>query len=196
MKKREEQPVVREQRVTYDDYARMPDDGQRYELSDGVLELMSPAPSPKHQVIGSTMQHFLLNNCQSDYFIINAPVDLILSPTEVRQPDLLAIHRSRAGMITKRGIEGIPDLVVEILSPHSLKRDKHHKLTVYARYGIPEYWIVDPANEALEQYALTELGHYTLGALYDREDTVTSERLPCAAFTMGEIVDAAAGLPG
>ncbi|MEQ4482527.1 Uma2 family endonuclease [Cohnella silvisoli] len=148
MKERDNQPIIREQQVTYDDYAQLPDDGKRYEVADGVLELMSPAPSPKHQVISYQMQTLLTNNCQLEYIIFASPVDLILSAKEVRQPDLVMVHRSRMEIITRRGIEGIPDLVAEILSPHSVKRDKQQKLKSYAAYQIPEYWIIDPANEA------------------------------------------------
>lgn len=194
MKKREDKSIIREQTVTYDDYARMPEDGKRYEVADGTLELLS-APTPKHQVISTQMLTMLTNSCQSDYIVFASPVDLILSATEVRQPDLIMVHRGRIGIITRRGIEGIPDLVAEILSPHSVKRDKQKKLKVYADYRIPEYWIVDPANAALEQYLLAD-DKYELFNLYDSEEIVRSELLPCVSFTMGQIVDAAAGLPG
>ncbi|MBN2982881.1 Uma2 family endonuclease [Cohnella algarum] len=187
--------TIREQPVTYDDYANMPDDGKRYEIADGVLESMSPGPTPKHQVISYFMQNVLTNGCQNDYIVIASPVDLILSPTEVRQPDIVMINRSRIGIITRRGIEGIPDLVVEILSPHSVKRDRFDKLDVYSAYRIPEYWIADPGNEALEQYVLSD-GSYELLNVYERDEAVRSERLPCVSFTMGQILDAAADLPG
>ena len=190
-----QKPIINEQPATYDDYARLPDDGKRYELADGVLELMSPAPTPKHQVISNQIQNLLTNSCQTEYIIFASPVDLILSHTEVRQPDLVMVHRSRIEIITRRGIEGIPDLVAEILSPHSVKRDKQSKLKVYAAYQIPEYWIIDPAHESLEQYVLKD-GKYELLEVFDREETVRSERLPCVSFTMGQVVDAAAGLPG
>ncbi|MFK4996837.1 Uma2 family endonuclease [Bacillus sp. N9] len=113
--------VIKEQTVTYDDYAQMPDDGNRYELVDGTLELMTPAPSPKHQLISFQMQSVLTESCQSEYIIFASPIDLILSNTEVRQPDLVMVHRNKIEIITKRGIEGIPNMVAEILSPHSVK---------------------------------------------------------------------------
>lgn len=195
MKPRDEKPIVKEHPATYEDYANLPDDGKRYELADGVLELMSPAPSPKHQAISNQIQTILTINCQSEYIIFASPIDLILSPVEVRQPDIVMVHRNHIGIITHRGIEGVPDLVAEILSAHSVKRDKHSKLLAYAKYQIPEYWIVDPANEALEQYVLSG-DRYELLAIYEREETVRSDRLSCVSFTMGQIVDAAADLPG
>ncbi|XID91983.1 Uma2 family endonuclease [Paenibacillaceae bacterium WGS1546] len=83
----------------------------------------------------------------------------------------------------------------EILSPYSVKRDKQRKLVAYAKYRIPEYWIVDPANEALEQYILAG-DRYELLSVYEREETVRSDSLPCATFTMSQIMDAARDLPG
>lgn len=197
MKPNDKKPIIKEQPATYDDYAQLPDDGKRYELADGVLELMTPAPTPKHQVIVTNISTLLSNTCQSEYILFVSPIDLILSNTEVRQPDLVMIHRSRMDIITRRGIEGIPDLVVEVISPHSVKRDKQNKLRTYAAYRIPEYWIVDPAHESLEQYVLSEADNrYELDNVYDREETVRSDRLPYVSFTMAQVVDPAAGLPG
>lgn len=191
---RDDKPIIKEQPFTYDDYAQLPDDGKRYEVAGGVLEVLAPAPTPKHQVIISEMLSILKNCCQSEYIILASPIDLILSNTEVRQPDLIMVQRNRLNIITERGIEGIPDLVAEILSPHSVKRDKQSKLKVYEKYQIPEYWIVDPGNESLEQYVLN--GKYELLNVYEREETVQSDHLPCVSFTMAQIVDPAADIPG
>lgn len=196
MKPRKDDPLIREYPVTYDDYANLPDDGKRYELAGGTLELMSPAPSPRHQHISYQLQNAITNSCNSDYLIFASPIDLILSGTEVRQPDLVMIHRSRKSIVTHRGIEGIPDLVAEILSPHSVRRDRHSKLVVYAQYGIPEYWVVDPSNRALEQYILGEKNQYGMPVIYESEETIRSDRLLCASFTMKQITASAADLPG
>lgn len=146
-------------------------------------------------MINSQLQSVLTSSCQSDYIDFASPVDLILFPTEVRQPDIVMVHRDQIAIITRRGIEGVPDLTAEILSPHSIKRDKHSKLHTYAKYGVPEYWIIDPANEVLEQYKLTE-GRYHLNNLYEKEETIHSDRLSCVSFTIGQILAPAAGLPG
>jgi Uma2 family endonuclease len=195
MKSNKNKPMIKEQPATYDDYAKLPDDGSRYELADGVLELMTPAPTPKHQVISTQLLTILMNSCQTLYIVFASPIDLILSSTEVRQPDIVMVHRSKIDIITLRGIEGIPDLVAEILSPQSVKRDKQNKLIAYAKYHIPEYWIVDPANECLEQYILSG-DKYELHTVYDREETIQSDRLQCISFTMEQILATAAGLPG
>jgi Uma2 family endonuclease len=180
---RKKPPVIRETEVTYDIYAAMPEDGNRYEVDDGVLEVMSPGPSMTHQLLSAELQDVINQTCRNDYFIIDAPFDLILSEREVRQPDLVMVHRSRMSIVKNRGIVGAPDLVVEVLSPYSARRDKLRKVAVYAKYGIPEYWIADPANGTLEQYEL-QGDTYALTNVYQPDDPVRSERIPCVSFTM------------
>lgn len=186
--------LIREQPLTYEDYASMPDDGNRYELDDGRLELMSPSASSKHQAIGSRILFELIRTCESDYVILYE-VDVILSPREVRRPDLIMLHRDRLHLLTERGIEGPPDLAVEILSPYSLRRDKVRKRQSYAKHGIPEYWIVDPASFVLEQYRLTG-DRYELEDVYTGDEEIRSELLPCVSFTMFDIRSRIPDLPG
>ncbi len=180
-------PIVRETEVTYEIYASMPEDGNRYEVDDGVLELMSPSPSSTHQLLSAAMRDTINESCRNEYVIIYAPIDLILSDREIRQPDLVMVHHSRMSIIKHRGIVGAPDLVVEILSPYSARRDKLRKVAVYAKYGIPEYWIADPANGTLEQYELHG-ETYSLTNVYQPDDPVRSERIPCVSFTMQELL--------
>lgn len=124
-KKREEKLL--EKRLTYDDYANMPDDGIRYELADGVLEALSVAPHPIHQLVSYEISSHLTRDCQNEYIIFISPIDVILSENEVRQPDIVMIHQSKVHLVTSRGIEGSPDLVIEVLSPASIKRDREDK---------------------------------------------------------------------
>lgn len=179
--------ILKENNLTYDDYASF-DDGNRYELVKGQLELMSPSPSPIHQFFNAEIFDQLSSTCKSDYFILSAPIDVILSPNEVRQPDLVLIKRERIDIITNRGIEGTPDLVIVVLSPSSLKRDKIDKLKTYAHFGISEYWIVDPNSESLEQYILLDR-RYDLVNIFQDDEMVISPHLACASFTMRGIVD-------
>src|SRR5690554_5285381 len=123
--------LIREHGWTYEDYAAL-DDGNRYELVDGRLELMSRGPSVSHQWISSEMQFIIKQSCNEEFVILVSPIDLILSEREVRQPDLLLVHRSRLHILKKHGIVGVPDLVVEILSPSTIKRDKIDKSRTYA----------------------------------------------------------------
>jgi Uma2 family endonuclease len=185
--KASQQPLMRERGLTYNDYASI-DDDQRYELVDGQLELMSPAPIVRHQLISAELFSRLRDTCQSEYIILNAPIDLILSQHNVRQPDLVLVHRSRLHIIHRNGIMGPADLVVEILSPSTLRRDKVDKLKTYARFNVPEYWIVEPILGILEQYVLQEQ-RYELENVYQGEELVQSNQLRCVCFSMGEIIN-------
>lgn len=187
VKKKTYEEVIKESPVTYELYANMIDNGNRYEISDGVLELMSPSPTTTHQMICHRMLFILETSCRNEFIILPSPIDVILSNTEVRQPDIVMIHRSRMSIISNRGVNGAPDLVVEITSEQSRKRDKIMKRTVYAKYGVPEYWIVDPSNFTLEQYVL-DGDRYELVEIYAEDDRVGSITVPCASFTMNEIV--------
>ncbi|WP_018133576.1 Uma2 family endonuclease [Effusibacillus pohliae] len=195
MKKDDPNKIIKEGRLTYEDYANLPyEEGVRYELVDGVLELMKPSPTARHQMISARMQFLLTQNCDEEYVILDAPMDVILSQYEVRQPDLIMIHRSRLSIITKRGIEGIPDLVIEILSPFTIKRDRLGKLKTYEKYGIPEFWIVDSAGTYLEQYVLRG-ERYELADVFTGDEPVRSDRLPCVSFTMNDILKKIPDLP-
>lgn len=177
---------VKEQPVTYDIYASMPDDGMRYEVLDGALEAMSPSPTATHQTVIGEL-HLLMQRCKSEYLIYIAPLDVILSQKNVLQPDLLLVHRSRSEIVTERGVEGAPDLVVEILSPSSRARDKVVKMKIYAKHGVPEYWVIDTGARTLERYVLTEVGVYELRDLFEERDAVSSDKLPCVSFVVGEL---------
>lgn len=193
MKKDKQPEQVCEQPMSYDEYAALPDDGNRYELANGVLELMSPSPAPDHQLISGRMFIAVTQTCENEYLIF-MDTDVVLSPHEVRRPDLVMIRRDRIGIVTKRRIKGPPDLVVEILSPHSLRRDKVSKLHSYAKHGVKEYWIVDPPNCALEQYVLAGAS-YELADVYARDEAVQSPHIPCVSFTMEDIMSRIPELP-
>lgn len=185
---------IKESGWTYEDYAKLPEDDKRYEISDGILELLAPSPSGEHQVLATEIGVVLKNSCKNDYIIVLAPIDLILSDKEVRQPDIVMIHQSKKDIIEKRGIVDLPDLVVEILSPSSVRRDKVTKKNTYANYGIREYWIADPVNLYIEQYILNtdspdpdKNQSYVLHNVYTGEDIITSPYIPCISFTIDDL---------
>lgn len=183
-KKKEWEAAIRERRVTYDIYAELPEDGQRYEVLDGALEPM-PGSSPVHQMISGKL-HLIAQSCSSEYFILSAPLDVILSSKNVTQPDIIFVRRDRTEILKMRGIEGAPDLIVEVLSPGSRHRDKVRKLDIYGRHGVPEYWIVDPVARTLERYA-QDGGRLVPVELFEGDDRVVSDKLPCASFTVSEL---------
>jgi Uma2 family endonuclease len=149
---------------TYDAYAKIPGDGQRYEVIEGVLYLMS-APSIKHQkVLNRINQHlyrFVEGTERGDVLI--APCDVELDPNNVFQPDVLVILNEHLGRETETRIVGAPDLVVEVLSPSTKSQDRGPKQAVYARAGVSEYWIVDPKQETIEVLSLAGQRYHDLG---------------------------------
>jgi len=141
--------------LTYADYAAIPEDGRRYELRDGELSLM-PAPGTRHQAILRDLLGILNEHVKRGGLgvIFPAPVDCILADTTVLQPDLVFVDAARRARVTERGIEGAPTLVVEILSPSTAGTDRTVKAGLYARHGVPWYWIVDPETRTIEALAL------------------------------------------
>jgi Uma2 family endonuclease len=138
---------------TYDDYLALPDDGKRYEVIEGELS-MTPAPSPRHQKIqlrlGSILLAFVDKHSLGEVYV--SPIDVALSLIDIVQPDILFIAKDRKHIIAKRNIVGIPNLIVEILSPTTTARDRVDKLALYQRYALPEYWIVDSEGDNVETY--------------------------------------------
>ncbi len=184
--KPEKPPLIKESGWTVEDYLNFPEDGNQYEIFGGVLEL-KPSPSTTHQRISHQIERILTDSCENEYIILYAPVDVILSDNETRQPDILMIHRSREAIIQEHAIVGPPDLVIEILSPSTIKRDRIMKLRSYARFGVPEYWIVDPANVTVEQYGSTREGEpYELLNVFTSDETVNSARIPCVGFQVSK----------
>ncbi len=150
------------QKLDYDDLAHIPPDRLRYELSEGDLHV-TPAPSPRHQWISKQLQRQL-----EAYFeargiarVFDAPVDVILTPRDVFEPDLVVV--TNRGQITRRGIEGPPALVVEVVSESTSIYDRTTKSRRYAALGIDHYWIVDEATETVECYRRVEATYETVG---------------------------------
>ena len=141
--------------LTYEDYAAMPNDGNRYEILEGELAV-TPAPSTRHQTVSGNLFFLLTQHVKAHDLgkLFHAPVDLILESASVLQPDLLFVAKARQNIITDRAVEGAPDLVIEILSPTTSRSDRVTKAQIYARHNVPAYWIVDPEQEAVEVYLL------------------------------------------
>lgn len=170
--------VFRKALLTYDDYLQLPDDGKRYELMEGVL-CLTPSPTVRHQRIlrklGFAMENHLLRHGLGEVFY--APLDVVLSNTCVTQPDLLYVSDKKKSVIEEKNIAGAPDLVVEILSPSSAAADRVSKSTIYARYGVPYFWVVDPEKNALEEFRLDE-GIYVLVCSWTIEELFQPELFP------------------
>jgi Uma2 family endonuclease len=165
-------------RFKADDIWDVPEDGKRYEVIDGDL-YMTTAPDLDHQrpsgAILSLVWSYLRAHPIGEIF--SAPVGLILDEENGLQPDLVYVSRERAGILTRRGIRGVPDLVVEILSPSTEARDRGVKLRRYASAGVLHYWIVDPTTHTIEARHLAEHG-YVLSATYGPGDLFQPSLFP------------------
>jgi Uma2 family endonuclease len=174
-------------RVSYADLERAPEDGHRYELYDGEVFVV-PAPVPLHQVVQHALTERLRECSRRDGgFAIDAPVDVVFSDYDVVQPDIVYFAPERAHLVDLRSaIRHAPDLCVEILSPSTEATDRGRKLQVFARYGVPEYWIVDPVAEAIEVHRLEASG-YVLTQRASGDEEVRSAVVGGAALRAGRI---------
>lgn len=142
-------------RWTYDDYARLPDDGFRYEVIEGEL-YMSPAPRTVHQRVSRRLlvqlDAYATDTGTGEAFA--APCDVRLGRGTVVQPDLFFVTTERRGIVGELCVDGAPDLVVEILSPGDTDHDRVRKHALYAQHGVREYWIVDPPARTIDVFVL------------------------------------------
>ncbi len=155
-------------KLTYDEYLHFPDDGRRHEIIDGE-HYVSPSPSTDHQNVSRHIQ-FALYQLLEEHGraqVFNAPIDVELSPTDVVQPDLAVVLAEHSDRVLRSRLRGAPDLVVEIASPSTATRDRTLKLALYARYRVPEYWIVDAENRCVAQYRLQSDGGYDDPVLHE-----------------------------
>lgn len=152
-------------KLTYEHYRNAPEsERERYELYEGEL-VMVPSPSLKHQLILGNLVDFLRRFVNENDLgvVLFSPLDVILGGDTVLQPDILFVAKARAEILAAEGIRGAPDLVVEILSEATAKRDRTYKKTLYARYGVKEYWLVNPEAETIEVLILKESGYEPAG---------------------------------
>lgn len=145
------------QRCTYAEYARLPDDGNRYEVIAGELHV-SPSPSPMHQKalmrLSTALDQFTQEHGLGEMY--HGPIDVLLSGDDYLVPDLVFVRAERTDVITKRGIEAAPDLVIEAISPSTALRDRGLKRERYAHFGVPLYWVVDVELRHIEVYHLSQ----------------------------------------
>jgi len=185
-------PLAQHLKWTYEEFLLFPDDGKRHELIDGE-HIVSPSPFTKHQQIlvnltivigGFLRQHRKMGK------MFVAPMDVVLSDFDVVEPDLLFIASEHASIITEKHIMGVPDLVVEILSEGSRKRDELTKRRLYEQYGVKEYWIIDPELESVNVYRMDVAGFIRVAELsVEQESTLTTPLLPELIISLSEIFE-------
>jgi Uma2 family endonuclease len=172
-----------DRRYTYGDYRTWPDD-ERWELIDGVAWNMSPAPSSRHQgILGELCVQVAPHVKGTQCRVFLAPFDMLLPETtgereddvsNVVQPDLTGI--CDPSRITLRGCFGVPDWVVEILSPWTMKKDLDAKFALYKRNRVREYWVIDPGSRTMHVYRLEPSGTYGDGVIFEKD-----AQIPCPA---------------
>ena len=183
-------PNPRGVKLTYDDFVLFPDDGLRHELIDGE-HYVTPSPNTKHQDVLSNLHALIKPRLRQHpmgrvYF---APFDVVFSKFDVVEPDLLYMSNERAAAIlTTANVQGVPELVVEIGSPSTRRRDETVKRDLYERAGVSEYWFFDPEHDVArvyrrdgERFAVpTELSA-------EAGDVLTTPLLPGLALPLGDI---------
>ena len=145
-------------RWTYAEYMRLPMSGTtRYEVIDDELAV-TPSPGSWHQTVVSNLMYSLGNFARDHRLgaLFTAPLDVLFGEGDYLQPDMVFVRADRDHLVSERGIEGPPDLVIEILSPSTAERDRGIKLERYRHFGVAEYWIVDLEAKAIEVWRLAE----------------------------------------
>ncbi len=167
-------PGPEQGRWTYRDYATLGDE-QHYEIVNGVL-LMPPAPSWSHQEIVGEIFAYLRDYVRTHALggVFTAPIDVELSTENVFQPNVIVLLKAHADRLQERHIVGAPDLVVEVASPSTVLYDRLVKYDIYARAGVPEYWIVNPETSSVEVLIL-ENGHYKSLGRYSGQQALPSQ---------------------
>ena len=179
--------------VTRYDYQQMPEGPPYFQVIEGDL-VMSPSPNTQHQKIAGRIffefSALLQRKPLGEVFI--APLDVYLTEVNVYPPDVIFVSDQRRSIITEHGIEGAPDLVVEILSPGTARYDKGSKRKVYARTGVQELWLVNPELRLVEVYELTRDAERP-AATPGENATLSSPLLPGLRIKLSEIFEPAAG---
>jgi Uma2 family endonuclease len=166
-------------RYSYADYLTWMDDKRR-ELYDGIVKLISPAPSRSHQKISASLVSICWNflrdkNCE----VYNAPSDVRLPENSneanetiytVVQPDLYIV--CDLSKMDDKGCLGAPDFIIEIVSPGSSKRDIKDKFEIYQQHGVREYWIVSPNDETVNVFVRDEKGKFQLKGIFVEDDKI------------------------
>ncbi len=144
-------------KLTYDEFMLFPDDGLRHELIDGE-HYVTPSPNLKHQKVSGNL-YLLIRSWLAEHpvgQIVYAPLDVVFSKHDVVEPDLLYVsNERRAAVLTSKNVQGVPELVIEIGSPSTRKRDETIKRRLYERSGVAEYWVVDPEPDTIRVYRHT-----------------------------------------
>lgn len=184
-------PSTHRVKFTYEDYVLFPQDGKRHELIDGD-HYMTPAPDLKHQAVSSNLHRLLGMHIHAMRLghLFAAPTDVVLSDQDIVQPDLLFVSTAHSSILTPTHVHGAPDLVVEILSESTRRTDEIVKRKLYERYGVPEYWIVDPELGTVKIYRMADNGYVRATELsQEADDILTTPLLPNLQIALPQLFE-------
>jgi Uma2 family endonuclease len=164
-------------------------DTLRVEYLNGDI-IMTPARSPQHQLIVTNLVLLMGQYAMSNDLghVLPAPLDVVLSKeAQIAQPDLIFISKGRAPkLVTRAAITGAPDLVLEIISPSTARADRKIKPPLYAKYGVAEYWLVDPDDQSVEVFVL-DGETYRVAGIYLAGDVIKTGRFADAKIAIDSI---------
>jgi Uma2 family endonuclease len=173
--------------LTVEDYRATPD-GVRYQLVEGDLIQMSPAPNLFHQFIVGNIHLMLATFVAGKGLgkVVVSPCDVYLSEHDVFQPDVLFVSTANLDILKEDGVHGGPDLVIEVLSPSTAQLDKKPKRKVYARAGVKECWLVDPLLLQIQRYVFAQDPAKPV-QLVEEDETFSTPLFPGLAISAAEI---------
>jgi Uma2 family endonuclease len=176
-------------KLTYDDFVEFPDDGKRHELIDGE-HYATPSRNTAHQRIVGNLSGLTWTFLRTNRIgvVFGSPVDVVFSDFDIVAPDLLFISNARRELLTELNVRGAPDLVVEVGSPDTRRRDELTKHRLYEQFGVSEYWVVDPDLDLIKAYRLVE-GRYarTAELTLAAGDVLTTPLLPGLELPLASI---------
>ena len=175
-------------RLTYDDLVRIPEDGMRHEIVNGV-HYVTPAPAVRHQLLSMRLATAISTYLEINPIgmILAAPVDTVFTRWDVVEPDLVFVADDQRSIITEPNIQGAPALVVEILSPGTKKRDLGVKKDLFDRGGVREYWVIDPTANTVTIYRRGDRGLSNVQSLPDDANAITTPLLPGFSLSLEKL---------
>ncbi|MEX1030083.1 MAG: Uma2 family endonuclease [Paenibacillaceae bacterium] len=162
---------------------------ERFEIIEGLRYDFLSSPKYAHQKILTNLHLAFHSACSQEGEILLAPLDVHFDEDNIVQPDVIYIARDNLGIIRDGFVFGVPDLVVEILSESTGRRDKTIKKSLYERFGVKEYWLADPVYRLVEQFVLED-DRYRLIATLTEQDQLTSRAVPCLIIDLAGIFPA------
>jgi Uma2 family endonuclease len=173
-------------RITYEELREIPADGKRWELIDGEA-YMTPAPNRIHQEVLLRLFEAFRKAIDDESKVYFAPLDVVFGDATALQPDLIFVREENREILQEQ-IRGVPDLVVEVLSPSTVKMDRGLKMETYARFGVPEYWIADPEAESIEVYRIDrDAGRYRHEGNHGAGAPATTPLLPALSVDPADL---------